>query len=150
MPYFFQVELLMSRVLTVLLTYDDPECGGAADALVEHLERDAAALEGHCQLSVKPIQVNPNGSHRDALYGSLQDLFQVKPQDIYVLAFLKGDEAEEYRKIRELCSSVKPVAIQCQILTHLANYSDVGLIIRNLVRLVLNEMSKEDGAKRKS
>ncbi|KAG5475376.1 hypothetical protein LSCM1_03489 [Leishmania martiniquensis] len=133
----------MSRVLTVLLTYDDPECGGAADALVEHLERDAAAAEGHCQLSVKPIQVLQSGSHRDALYGSLQDLFQMKPQDIFVITFLKGSQPEEYRKVTELCSSVRPTAVQCQVLTHLANYSDVGLIIRNLVRLVLDEMAKD-------
>lgn len=135
----------MSRVLTVLLTYDDPECGGAADALVEHLERDAAAVEGQCQLSVKPIQVLQNGSHRDALYGSLQDLFQIKPQDIYVITFLKGNQPEEYRKVNELCGSVRPNAVKCQVLTHLANYTDVGLTIRNLVRLVLDEMMKEDG-----
>ncbi|KAG5475635.1 hypothetical protein LSCM4_04217 [Leishmania orientalis] len=134
----------MSRVLTVLLTYDDPECGGAADALVEHLERDAAAVEGHCQLSVKPIQVLQSGSHRDALYGSLQDLFQMKPQDIFVITFLKGSQPEEYRKVTELCNSVRPTAVQCQVLTHLANYNDVGLIIRNLVRLVLDEMTKEE------
>ncbi|KAL7707001.1 hypothetical protein N2W54_001300 [Lotmaria passim] len=137
----------MSRVLTVLLTYDDPECGGAADALVEHLERDAAALEGQCQLSVKPIQVLQNGSHRDALYGSLQDLFQIKPQDIYVISFLKGNQPEEYRKVNELCSSVRPNPVQCQVLTHLANYNDVGLIIRNLVRLVLDEMTREDASR---
>ncbi|AYU80027.1 hypothetical protein conserved [Leishmania donovani] len=136
----------MSRVLTVLLTYDDPECGGAADALVEHLERDAVAVEGHCQLSVKPIQVLQNGSHRDALYGSLQDLFQMKPQDIYVIAFLKGSQPEEYRKVNELCNSVRPNPVKCQVLTHLANYNDVGLIIRNLVRLVLDEMTKEEAS----
>lgn len=127
----------------MVLTYDDPECGGAADALVDHLQRDAAPLQSHCQLSVKPIQVLQSGSHRDTLYCVLQDLFQVKPQDIYVITFLKGNQPEEYRKIRELCSSVKPHALQCQVLTHLANYSDVGLIIRNLVRLVLDEMSRE-------
>lgn len=132
----------MSRLLVVILTYDDPECGGAADALVDHLQRDAAALQSHCQLSVKPIQVVQNGSHRDTLYGVLQDLFQVKPQDIYVITFLKSNQPEEYRKIRDLCSSVKPHALQCQVLTHLANYNDVGLILRNLVRLVLDEMSR--------
>ncbi|KAG5501493.1 hypothetical protein JKF63_03322 [Porcisia hertigi] len=134
----------MSRVLTVLLTYDDPECGGAADALVEHLERDAASVEGQCQLSVKPIQIVQNGSHRDALYGSLQDLFRMKPHNIYVITFLKGCQAEEYRKVNELCSSVRPNAVRCQVLTHLANYTDVGLIIRNLVRLVLDEMTREE------
>nr|CAJ2475804.1 unnamed protein product [Leishmania braziliensis] len=136
----------MSRVLTVLLTYDDPECGGAADALVEHLERDASVVE-HCQLSVKPIPVLQNGSHRDALYGSLQDLFQMKPQDIYAITFLKGCQSEEYRKINELCNSVRPNPVQCQVLTHLANYNDVGLIIRNLVRLVLDEMTKEKASR---
>ncbi|KAK7195286.1 hypothetical protein NESM_000454400 [Novymonas esmeraldas] len=137
----------MSRVLTVLLTYDDPECGGAADALVDHLERDTAVLEGHCQLSVKPIQVLQNGAHRDALYGSLQDLFQVKPQDIYVISFLKDCQPEEYRKVNELCSSVRPTPVQCQVLTHLANYNDVGLIIRNLVRLVMDEMTKGEAVR---
>ncbi|ORC91735.1 uncharacterized protein TM35_000053310 [Trypanosoma theileri] len=131
------------RVLVVLLTYDDPECGGAADALVEHLQRDSAALLDRCQLSVKPIAILHNASHRDALYRTLQDLFQVKPQDIYVISFLKDNNPEEYRKIRELCNGVKPSRLKHQVLTHLANYSDVGLIIRNLVRLVLDEMVKE-------
>ncbi|CAD2215473.1 hypothetical protein AGDE_09785 [Angomonas deanei] len=102
----------MSRVLVVLLTYDDPECGGAADALAEHLQRDAAELDTQCQLSVKPIQVVQNGSHRDALYGTLQELFQVKPQDIFVISFLKGHQPEEYRKISDLCKGVKPHALQ--------------------------------------
>ncbi|EPY31473.1 hypothetical protein STCU_03438 [Strigomonas culicis] len=133
----------MSRVLVVLLTYDDPECGGAADALVEHMQRDAAELESQCQLTVKPIQVLQGSSHRDALYGTLQELFQVKPENIYVISFLKGNQPEEYRKVTELCRGVKPHALQCQVLTHLANYNDVGLIIRNLVRLVTNEMLKE-------
>lgn len=131
----------MSRVLLVIVTYDDPECGGAADAIVEHLNRDAAALQSQCQLSVKPLQVL-NGAHRDTLYGALQDLFQVKPQDIFVITFLKGDQPEEYRKVRELCNGVKPNPLHCQVLTHLMNYGDVGLIIRNLVRLVLDEMMR--------
>lgn len=132
----------MVRVLVILLTYDDPECGGAADALVDHLERDAAPLDHVCGLSIKPIAVAQNGSHRDTLYGTLQDLFQVQPEDIYVISFLKGDQPDEYKKIRELCNGVKPHALKSQVLTHLANYNDVGLIIRNLVRLLLDEMSK--------
>lgn len=140
---------IMSRVLLVLLTYDDPECGGAADAFVEHVQRDAAMLESRCQLSVKPLQVVTNGSHRDALYGALQDVFQVKPSDIYVISFLKSAQFEEYRKVRELCIGVKPVPLKCQVLTHLSNYTDVGLIIRNLVRLVIEEMSRNvDGGDR--
>ncbi|KAG8340496.1 hypothetical protein ERJ75_000320400 [Trypanosoma vivax] len=133
----------MSRTLTVLVTYDEPECGGAADALVEHLQRDCAALAARCQLSVRPISILQNASHRDALYRTLQDLIQVKPQDIYVIGFLKDNNPEEYRKVRELCNGVKPRRIKHQVLTHLANYNDVGLIIRNLVRLVLDEMSRE-------
>ncbi|PBJ73584.1 hypothetical protein TcG_06173 [Trypanosoma cruzi] len=133
----------MPRGLIVLLTYDDPECGGAADALAEHLQRDCAVMMDRCQLTVKPIAILHNASHRDALYRTLQDLFQVKPQDIYVITFLKENNFEEYRKVRELCNGVKPCCIKHQLLTHVANYSDVGLIIRNLVRLVLEEMRRE-------
>ncbi|CBH17109.1 uncharacterized protein TEOVI_000451200 [Trypanosoma equiperdum] len=133
----------MVRSLVVLLTYDEPECGGAADALVVHLQRDCAALADRCQLSARPISILQNSSHRDALYRTLQDLIQVKPQDIYAISFLKDNNPDEYRKIRELCNGVKPRRIKHQILTHLANYNDVGLIIRNLVRLVLDEMSRD-------
>jgi hypothetical protein len=135
-------------VLTVLLSYDDPECGGAADALTEHLLRDVGQMLGSPPadgdgtataggpLNIKALSVPHGGSHRDALYRTLQDLFSVKARDVLVITLLKGNQPDEYRRVKELCCGVKTKPLEHRIITHLGSYSDVGLVIRNLVRTV--------------
>ena len=137
--------------MTVLVSYDDPECGGAADALIDHLHRDVGQLAGSSTvdpsgggpLNVKPLSVAHGASHRDALYRTLQDLFNVKAQDVLVVTLLKGNQPDEYRRVKELCCGVKTKPLEHRIITHLGNYSDVGLVIRNLVRTVADILVRD-------
>ena len=133
----------MSRLLTVIITYDDPDCGGAFDALVDHLQRDfdvmlqrSVTSDPSLHLSIKPVSVALGGGHRDALYKVLQDLFSVPRESVYVLSMLKGNAAEEYRKVKDLVQNMTP-PLEHHVVTHLSNYQDVGLVIRNLVRRVV-------------
>lgn len=139
----------MSKILSTIITYDDPECGGAADALVDYLQRDAATLSqsmpGVASLSVRALPVTPGSSHRDLLFRAFQDLFNVRSEDVFVVSLIKNHNPEEYRKIKELCSS--PRSSNHQIITHVSNYDDVGLLIRNLVRRVIDLLLRTDAAK---
>lgn len=134
-------------MLTVVISYDDPECGGAADALVDQLQREAAALSQRvptaAPLNVRPLAVLQGGSHRDALHGTLQDLFLVRPEDVFVIVLLKGNNPDEFKKVKELCLANKGKHVQNNVVTHLSSYSDVGLIVRNFVRCVLDMMLRE-------
>ncbi|CCW71060.1 unnamed protein product [Phytomonas sp. Hart1] len=133
----------MTRSLLVLLTYDDLECGGAADALVEHLKCAAVPLEEQCKLSVEPLPIYEGGPHQVTLRDSLNKHSDDRDVSIIVFSLLKGDQSEEYLNIKNLCNTLNSHVIRCEILTHLANYTDVGLIIQNLVRLVMHEISTE-------
>lgn len=134
----------MSRVITVVISYDDPECGGAADALVEQLQREAAALVQRVPsvppISVRALSVIQGGSHRDALYATFQDLYQVKADDVLAIVLLKGSQPDEYKRVKELCSSNKGRPIANHVVTHLSAFTDVGLVVRNFVRVVLDMM----------
>ena len=132
----------MSRFVTILLSFDDPECGGAADALVSHIERDIPPQLA--TLSVKPISVLASASHRDALYHTLQDLFNVRPRDLFVISLLKDSDPDEFRKIKELCATAKSSPLEHRVVTHLGNYTDVGLVIRNLVRTVTSVIASTE------
>lgn len=130
----------MSHVITVVMPFDDPECGGAADALCDQLQREADTLARHKPsvplLNIRPLAVVQGGSHRDALFATLQELYQMKPETIYVIALLKGNNYDEFKKIKELCQHNRN--IPNNVVTHLSSYNDVGLIVRNAVRTVLN------------
>lgn len=134
--------MTMARKLYVLLSYDDPDCGGAADALIDQLQKDAETVRTPNRLVLNSIQVLQDGCHRDTLCGAVQNLCDVSPHDMYVISLLKGDQSQEYRSIRDLCSSVKSTPLSCQVITHVANYNDVGLIIRNLVRQIMHELTQ--------
>jgi hypothetical protein len=135
----------MSNVLAVLVSYDDPECGGAADALVEQVQRESAAVISRVPqappISVRALSVMQGGSHRDILYSTLQDLYQVRAEDVLVIVLLKGNQPEEFRRVKELCLSNKGGRpIMNHVVTHLGAFQDVGLVIRNFVRLVIDLM----------
>lgn len=123
----------MSRVQspTVIVTYDDLACGGAADALMSQLHD---RFGGPSNISVRCIPVAGGSSHRDAVYSCLQGLTGVQHRDLFVMALLKNRGSEDYRRIRDLCASTKPRIDNVVLATQLGNYHDVGLVVRNLVR----------------
>ncbi|CCW60946.1 unnamed protein product [Phytomonas sp. EM1] len=130
----------MDRFIEIFLTYDDLECGGASDALVEHLQRDTAPFAGHCRLSVRPLPIYDQDSHQVTLRNALEEASREGIHSIIVFSLLKGDLPEEYLGIKNLCRTTKWPVIRCEVLTHLENYSDVGLSIQNLVRLVIHDI----------
>ena len=137
-----------SGLTNLIVTYDEPECGGAADALVDQLQRELARVGVNASaITTKPLAITQSGSHRDALYRALQDVFAVKHQNVFVITMLKGDNRDEYRRITELCNNSKPV-IQHQIVTHLGNFGDVGLIVHNLARKLVRLATKENAERR--
>jgi hypothetical protein len=141
-----EVDLMAGSVLTILISYDDPECGGAADALVDQVQRECAALSQRLphtpHVNARALSVVQGGSHRDVLYGTLQDLYNVRAEDVLVIALLKGNNPEEYKKVKDLCSSNKGRPISNHVVTHLGSFSDVGLVVRNFVRAVLDRLAR--------
>jgi hypothetical protein len=129
----------MSATFTIVVTYDDPDCGGAADALVANLDTEGKRLGPKVPLEVKPLAVTAGNSHREALYRAMQELFSRKLQDVFVVTFLKGSNAEEYRKVMELCETTKP-PISRLIITNLSSFVDAGLTVRNVTKKVLSKV----------
>ena len=128
---------------TVIVSYDDPECGGAADALISKLRPSSAA---EAPIIVKPVPVtdaDAGSTHCDGIVSVLQSLVSVPSSSIFIISCLKDGAPEEHRRIRELVggaqnssSSPMPPPGNCQILTHLSNYNDVALTLQNMVRWV--------------
>eukprot|EP00796_Vickermania_ingenoplastis_P008667 gene8667-6093_t len=135
--------LVPPRTLTVLLTYDDPECGGAADAFVDQLEKEVTIWkETHrsrvCSVPIHAFPVSEGGEqHDDVLRHSLQAL----PSKVIVFSFLKGHAPQEYMAVQDVCRNTATV-LAFHILTHLANFEDVGLVLRNLIRIVMHHLEK--------
>ena len=119
-----------SDQLAIVISFDDPECGGAAEALTQQLQ---AALDG---VTVKHVPVAAGGSHRDGVYAALQSLYAVRHDGIFVIACVKDSSPQDFCKVREMCAGAKPRIDNVHVLTHLSNYSDVGLTLRNMVRWV--------------
>ena len=126
---------------TIVVLFDEPDCGGAADVLVSQIESEASRHSAGCSVDVKPLAVPHGNSHRDALYRALQDLFTRKHQDVYVICIMKGPGIEEYRRVTELCDSTKP-PLERSIITCLGNYTDAGLTVRNLTRRVVKRVEQ--------
>ena len=119
--------------VAIVISFDDPECGGAADALSQQLH---AALEGGTQFSIKHVPVAGGGSHRDGIYTALQSLYAVRHDGIFVIACVKDSAPQEFCRVREMCAGARPRIGNVHVLTHLAAYADVGLTLRNMVRWV--------------
>jgi hypothetical protein len=133
---------MAGRVITVILTYDDPECGNAAEALRQQLLREAAenpALNG-ATFAVNPLPIaggeGAAATHRDAVQHQLQQRFSLDHAAVAVVALMKGGNAEDFRRTRDVCQQARPPVGAHFVLTHLGNYSDVGLMLRNVVRRV--------------
>jgi hypothetical protein len=137
---------MSASVLTILISYDDPECGGASDALADQIQRECTALSQRMpqapHVHVRALSVVQGGSHRDVVYGTLQDLYHVRAEDVLVIALLKGNNPEEYKKVKDLCSSNKGRPIANHVVTHLSSFTDVGLVVRNFVRVVLDRLTR--------
>lgn len=136
---------ISARHHAVIIAFDDPECGGAADALEEQLSRELKAIEQRLNLpkvAQRLVPVVPGASHRDSVARTLQELVSVKPQDVFVVSLLKGAGAEEYRALNDACQKSRP-PIEHQVVTHMASFSDVGLIVRNLVRQAIALITRD-------
>ncbi|MFM2003212.1 MAG: hypothetical protein RI963_2638, partial [Planctomycetota bacterium] len=58
-----------------------------------------------------------------------------------VISLLKDNNADEYRRVTEFCTSgIKP-RIGCKVVTHVANLKDPKLLLRNLIRSMVHGMS---------
>lgn len=124
----------MSQAFTVLITYDEPSCAGAAEALRPQLQQREADLR--TEVRCVSQAVSDGGTHREAVYAGLQQLFHVKHERLFVVCLMRDDAAQDYRRVREVCAATKPAINNVLALTSLESYSDVSLVLRNVVRRV--------------
>ena len=131
-----------------IVVYDDPECAGAAEAFSVLAKRmpNAPAASQSAEVVLVPAGGAYSKTHGDALLDALRGLVHLRPQDIVVIALLKDANASvACQRVREICAETKPPIAECHIATHLANFGDVGLVVRNLVRRFHEAISKHGG-----
>ena len=149
------------KSFAAIVIYDDPDCSGAAGAFSD-LARRLPSLPPPEQINTEVFLVpasatratssstalesnttsnninnnNNNNFYGDALLESLRGLVNYRPNEIVVIGLLKdaSSASSACQKIREICNETRPAITECHLATHLANYSDVGLVVRNLVR----------------
>ncbi len=137
-----------------IVLYDDPECAGAAEAFSTLANKlpsapnpEAVAIEvflvpanannlaATSNSLAGSTSGNNNNVHADVLLDALRGLVNYRPSELCVIGLLKDSNASvPTQKIREVCNDTRPAITECHIATHLANFGDVGLVVRNLVR----------------
>lgn len=150
--------------LTVLLTYDEPECGGAADALVQMLEAEvnSRADSGECvaRISVESFPITEGEERHDQIVATSLEALTTRPgkeatstsaerssppcslpPQVMVVCFLRDHAPEAYLSVKEVCARYKENVWEAHVLTHLANYDDVSLVLRNLIRIVFHYLA---------
>lgn len=156
--------------LTVLLTYDEPECGGAADAFVQLLEMEvhSRAEAGECTagITVESLPIVEGEERHDFIVERTLNALIVREGDssdamtapgsssveVIVVSFLRDHAPQQYLSIKEMCAKYQENVREVHVLTHLANYEDVSLVLRNLIRIVfhyLAEARKREREKKK-
>ena len=127
----------MPRSVTVLVTQDE-ECSVAGQVFTTQVKADLAQLpqpvDAHCKVLTL---ANEPCAHREAIYSALQQLFHVKHNDLFIVCLLNNSAPDEYRRIHDFCTSTKPKIDNLQVLTSLKEFSDAGLLMRNLARKVV-------------
>lgn len=161
----------------LILTYDEPNCGGASDEFLKQLDAEvtslfpnlsslpAAAIPNHPVVQIESFAIASESVSESALLeeksrdggapssraatlsvhaqrikSSLEAHLQSRScSPVMVLSFLKDDAVKDYLDIRSVCSSYLSGAwlmpLQFHVLTNLANYSDVSLVIRTITRV---------------
>jgi hypothetical protein len=116
----------------LLITAEEP-CTQASSVLATQCASDLGSMG--VELHVRKLQVGTEpASHREAIYATLQKLYHVKHDDLFIVCLMHGPAADEYRRVLEFCASTKPAIKNVQILTSLGEFSDAGLLMRNLAR----------------
>ena len=141
---------ISARKHTVIISFDEPECGGAADALADMLIKEVKLVSERVNLpavSVRPVPIvsTQGQTHQESLHRALQDLVNIKNQDCFVITLLKGGNTADYFQIKELCNQARP-RLRHQVVTHLSGFHDVGLVLRNLVRQAVQNLMEDDGS----
>lgn len=138
----------MPRQFFIFITYDD-KCETLAKMLHDMLSNDGAIVSSGHGVNIRLFEVadplqegasnaNANNlphSHRDIVYRQIQEHFDVPQENMFVISLLKGINHEEYTRVGELCSRTSP-PIAHQVVSHIGNFNDVGLLTRNLTRRV--------------
>lgn len=148
-----------------VVVYDDPECAAAAEAFADLSKRLPSAPENvTTEVFLVPAANNNSNnsntgsssssaansssttgppSHGDALLDALRGLVNYRPTELVVIGLLKDSNASvACQRIREICNETRPPITECHLATHLANFGDVGLVVRNLVRRFHEAASK--------
>lgn len=128
----------------VVVSYDDPHCGGAADAL---LSQTTAAAKKWSQenpsagvsLELNAFPVSEGGERHDEVLRSA--LRKSSSAFIIVFVLLKGDCPQEFLAARSVCSDAPSVKL-FQAVTHLSSFDDVSLVIRNLIRMTVSVLDE--------
>ena len=81
-------------------------------------------------------------AHREAIYSTLQKVFQVKHDDLFIVSLMNGAAADEYRRVHEFCASTRPAIRNVQVLTSLGEHADAGLMMRNTARKVAASVAR--------
>ena len=103
--------------------------------LTQQIRADLAKSESGVNIREFGVKEEP-GSHRDAIYSALRQLYHVKHNDLFVVSLLRTANPDEYRRIVDVCSGTKPAIENFQIVTAVGEFHDAGLLMRNLSRKV--------------
>ena len=124
-----------------VVVFDDPECGGAAEAFAVLSKSLPSMPSNGAGAEVVMVPAGTAKSHGDALLDALRGLVNFRASELVVFAFLKDAQASAAcSRIREICADAK--IAECHVATHLASFGDVGLVVRNLVRRFHEVMSR--------
>ena len=125
----------------VLISFDDPECGGAADEILYQIKEITESTK--LAIDVRLLAVPSNCSHKDVILSIFKDLFSIDPSNIFIVSLLSKENPKEYRKIKNICDSAMIKRIKRSIISCLSNYKDISLLSRNLVKTIIIQNADE-------
>ncbi len=154
-----------SRSFAAVVIFDDPECADAAAAFAalnlqlpsappadqvttEVFLVPASSAKLNSSLAASSSGTNNNAAspsaHGEALVDALRGLVNYRPSELVVVGLLKDANASAAsQRIREICADSRPPIAECHIATHLGNYNDMSLVVRNLVRRFHDAASRQ-------
>ena len=115
----------------VFISFDNPECGQFAQMI-----SDALLRSGPSPPTVRLIPVHDGESHRDLIAKSMQEFSSLSARDVFVVAAMKDNNTEEYRRVRELCLSFGTASLSRYILTCVKAFTEPSLLAQNVYKSI--------------
>jgi hypothetical protein len=133
----------------IVISYDDPDCGGAADAMADMIQRivQERRYPTIANLVLKSLPVE-GSNHTDVVANAVSELKAAGSTSAGVVCLMRDMGAEEYRRLEAFLTRgptrIDGVFIKPFVLTQLSNYQDVGLLLKTVLRNIFSTLAAMD------